>query len=409
MKIQQGYKQTKVGVIPEDWEIVKSQDALQRIRNKVDVQLNEHYQQIGIRSHGKGIFHKEAVTGEVLGNKSVFWIEPDCFVVNIVFAWEQAVGKTTDNEKGMIASHRFPMYQSKDNRVDIDYLLYFFKSKRGKHLLGLASPGGAGRNKTLGQNEFSKLNLPLPPLKEQQKIAQILSTWDSAIVKQSELIEQKKQLKRGLMQKLLSGEVRFDGFSEEWEEVKLGEILIEHKEKSNAQCEVHSVSVHKGIINQIEHLGRSFSASDISNYNLVKPYDIVYTKSPTGDFPYGIVKQNMNDYNAIVSPLYGVFTPKNKYLGYILHVYFESPIRTSNYLKSIIQKGAKNTINITNKTFLSKKLVLPINETEQQKIAEVLSLADREIALLKNELDTLKKQKGGLMQRLLMGEVRVKG
>ena len=54
------------------------------------------------RSHGKGIFYKEPVTGAALGNKSVFWIEPDCFIVNIVFAWEQAIGKTTQSEVGMI-------------------------------------------------------------------------------------------------------------------------------------------------------------------------------------------------------------------------------------------------------------------------------------------------------------------
>ena len=174
------------------------------IRVKVDVEKERMYQQIGIRSHAKGVFHKELVSGEALGNKSVFWIEEDCFIVNIVFAWEQAVAKTTENEKGMIVSHRFPMYKAKDNRVDIDYILYFFKFKRGKHLLGLASPGGAGRNKTLGQKEFAELKIPLPPLKEQQKIARILTTWDDAISKQEALIEAKEQLKKGLMQNIIN-------------------------------------------------------------------------------------------------------------------------------------------------------------------------------------------------------------
>ncbi len=406
--VPSGYKQTKVGVIPEDWDTPRIDTVLQRIRKKVDVEKETLYQQIGIRSHSKGIFHKELVTGEALGNKSVFWIEEDCFIVNIVFAWEQAVAKTTDTEKGMIASHRFPMYQPKDNKVDIDYILCFFKSKRGKHLLGLASPGGAGRNKTLGQKEFFELRIPIPVLKEQQKIAEILTTLDSTIKKQEELIEAKIEFKKGLMQKLISGEVRFPGFDDKWEEIQLKEILVEHGLKSDGNSEVHSVSVHKGIINQVEHLGRSYAAQDTSNYKLVKPYDIIYTKSPTGSFSYGIVKQNLNTYNAIVSPLYGVFRPKNKYLGYILHVCFESPVYTANYLRPIVQKGAKNTMSITNKTFLSKFLRLPVDEKEQQKIAEVLTLADKEIDLLKNKLEALKEQKRGLMQRLLNGEVRVK-
>lgn len=103
--IKQGYKQTKVGIIPEDWEIQRIDQVVKRVRQPVEVEAETQYQQIGIRSHGKGLFYKELVTGEALGNKSVFWIEPNCFIVNIVFAWEQAVGKTTNSEIGMIASH----------------------------------------------------------------------------------------------------------------------------------------------------------------------------------------------------------------------------------------------------------------------------------------------------------------
>ena len=110
-----------------------------------------------------------------MGNKSVFWIQPDCFVVNIVFAWEHAIAKTTQAEVGMIASHRFPMYKPKKGVLDLDFLLYYFKTARGKHLLGLASPGGAGRNKTLGQGEFAKLKIPVPSLAEQKRIVEVLT------------------------------------------------------------------------------------------------------------------------------------------------------------------------------------------------------------------------------------------
>ena len=166
------------------------------------------YQEIGIRSHAKGIFHKEPVTGKSLGNKSVFWIEPDCFVVNIVFAWEQAIAKTTEAERGMIASHRFPMYKPKEGVLDLDYLLYFFKSAKGKNLLELASPGGAGRNKTLGQSEFLKLKIPVPPIEEQKEIVRLLNTADKEIELQKKKIEAIKQQKKGLMQQLLTGKKR---------------------------------------------------------------------------------------------------------------------------------------------------------------------------------------------------------
>ena len=200
--------------------------------------------------------------------------------------------------------------------------------------------------------------------------------------------------------------LRFPEFLDaaEWNKTKLADILTEHKLKNNGKCEVHSVSVHKGIINQIEHLGRSFAASDTSNYNIVRPNDIVYTRSPTGDFPFGIIKQNHNGYNVIVSPLYGVFTPDNRNIGYIIEAYFESHVRTNNYLSPITQKGAKNTIQISNETFLSKGFYLPDDELEQQKIAECLSSLDELITVHTQKLDKLKEHKKGLMQQLFPAE-----
>ncbi|MGL5084554.1 MAG: hypothetical protein ACRC68_02345, partial [Clostridium sp.] len=120
----------------DEWEEVIVSDIFEKIKNSVDVEKETKYRQIGIRSHGKGIFYKELVTGEEIGNKKVFWIEPNVFIVNIVFAWERAVARTTTNEVGMIASHRFPMYKPKESTLDLDYITYFFKTEKGKNLLG---------------------------------------------------------------------------------------------------------------------------------------------------------------------------------------------------------------------------------------------------------------------------------
>ena len=285
------------------------------------------------------------------------------------------------------------------------FLIHIFKTntffKQVKNDLGATI-------NSINNSNLLNFKIPLPPLDEQEKIAEILSTWDEAINLTINLIENKKRFKKALMQNLLIAKIRFPEFKDEWRETKLGKILKEHKIKSDNKSEVFSVSVHKGIINQIEHLGRSFSAEDTSNYNLVKPFDLVYTKSPTGDFPFGIIKQNLNPFNVIVSPLYGVFEPINKFLGTLLHYFFESSIRTNNYLKPIIQKGAKNTINISNDTFLSRSILVPINLDEQQKIADVLTACDDEINLLNLKLENLKKQKQGLMQKLLSGNIRTK-
>ena len=408
-EIPEAYKKTKAGILPGDWDVYMLGDCLSRVERPVEVKPNELYTQIGIRSHGKGLFYKEPVAGAALGNKAVFWIEPDCFIVNIVFAWEQAIGKTTQSEVGMIGSHRFPMYRPVNDRVDIDYLISYFLTKRGTDILEAASPGGAGRNKTLGQDRFLKSKIVLPPIEEQQKIADILTTQDRVIELKEKRLAEKQRQKKYLMQQLLTGKKRLPGFSGEWKNIKLCEVLSERKEKNVEQnLRICSVAVQKGVVDQVEHLGRSYAANDTSNYSVAHYGDIIYTKSPTGDFLYGIVKQNLLQETVAVSPLYGVFTPMTFGLGYFLHTYFQSAICARNYLLPIVQKGAKNTINITNDTFISSKLYLPLDVEEQKAIADTFIAADREIDLLRQDIEQEKQKKKALMQLLLTGIVRVK-
>ena len=151
-------------------------------------------------------------------------------------------------------------------------MLYFFLTKKGKHLLGLASPGGAGRNKTLGQKEFQNLSFIVPEFDEQKKLADFITSINQKI----QLLQRKKILlekyKKGVIQQIFDQTIRFkDDENNEfpkWELAKLATILDEHGEKSRGKDEVFSVSVHKGLVNQIEHLGRSFAASDTSKYKL---------------------------------------------------------------------------------------------------------------------------------------------
>lgn len=162
-------------------------DVLQRVSIPVNVEENKLYYQIGIRSHSKGIFHKEAETGKQIGNKRIFWIEPNCLILNIVFAWEQAVAKTSEKEVGMVASHRFPMYKVLNN--SLDYIVDFFKTEKGKQLLQMASPGGAGRNKTLNQDFFLNSKIYLPSLNEQLKTSNLIELIEDRIETQIKIID----------------------------------------------------------------------------------------------------------------------------------------------------------------------------------------------------------------------------
>lgn len=407
-EVPNGYKKSKLGVLPGDWTSMTVGECLEKVEKPVAVEPDKLYTQIGIRSHGKGLFYKEPVTGESLGNKSVFWVEPDCFVLNIVFAWEQAIGKTTENEIGMIGSHRFPMFRPIDNRVDVDYLIAYLLTKRGTDILEAASPGGAGRNRTLGQDRFMNSKIILPPINEQKKIAEILATQDKVIALKERLLEEKKTQKKYLMQQLLTGKKRLPGFSGEWVRTKMSDVLELRNEKNTSEdLRICSVAVNDGVVDQIAHLGKSMAASNTSNYAVVHYGDIVYTKSPTGNFPYGIVKQSQLAENVAVSPLYGVYKPRTYELGFILNEYFSFANNANNYLLPIINKGAKNTINIADITFLTPSLLLPKDDNEICKLAQVFKKANEEISIIQKSIGQEKQKKIALMQLLLTGIVRV--
>ena len=183
-------------------------EIVEKLSTAVDVDASTQYREIGIRSHGKGIFHKEPVFGSVLGDKRVFKVEPGCLTVNIVFAWEQAVAVTTDDEVGFIVSHRFPMFKPDKTRAESTFLLHYFLSPKGSEALQLASPGGAGRNRTMSQSAFLKLKIPLPCIRFQQQFVSLVENLDSEISLLSEQLTALKTQKKGLMRKLLTGEVR---------------------------------------------------------------------------------------------------------------------------------------------------------------------------------------------------------
>lgn len=187
-----------------------------------------------------------------------------------------------------------------------------------------------------------------------------------------------------------------------WKKMFLGDVLSERNERNTNLYQVFSVSVSQGIVNQVDYLGRSFAAKDTSKYNVVHYGDLVYTKSPTGSFPYGIVKQSLNHEDVAVSPLYGVYEPNNFAVGAYLHEYFMSEINTHNYLHPLIQKGAKNTINITNQHFLENSILLPTNINELLLISKLLRSLNGKVKYQQNILRTYQKQKRYLLRQMFI-------
>lgn len=168
-----------------------------------------------------------------------------------------------------------------------------------------------------------------------------------------------------------------------WGDLNLSDLLQETFQKTiDKNEEIYSVSVHKGLVNQIEHLGRSFAAENTLNYNLVKPGDIVYTRSPTGEFPFGVIKQSKIYKSVLVSPLYGVYKPSTIELGNIIDFYFELKENAYNYLHSIVNIGPKNTISISSDVFLSKKITVPEDTEIIKLISLFINLLNKKINLI---------------------------
>lgn len=390
------------------WNSHKTNELFDRIKNGVEVRQDEFYQEIGIRSHGKGVFHKTPVSGKSLGTKRVFWIKKNVFILNIVFAWEQAVAKTTENETGLIASHRFPMFEPKKNLADLDYFLGFFLTKKGKHLLGLASPGGAGRNKTLGQKVFDELNVVHPSLPEQQKIASFLSAVDQKIGQLTRKKELLEQYKKGVMQKIFSHEFRFQDENgqnyPDWKKVSMNEIFqrISRKNLEN-NTNVLTISAQHGLINQKEFFNKSVAAADVTGYFLLKNGDFAYNKSYSKGYPMGAIKR-LNKYDkGVVSTLYICFAVKDNDIPEFYEELLEHG-GINKELHKIAQEGARNhgLLNMSVVEFFEDVTLPRPCVAEQEIIAEFLSKLTSRIENISRQLDKTLTFKKGLLQRMFV-------
>lgn len=159
------------------------------------------YERLGIRSHGKGTFHEYVPAGEGLDVDTMYVVEAHNLILNITFAWEQAIAITDNEDDGKLVSHRFPQYKFNDG-FDWHYFKYDILDKKLKHELGLASPGGAGRNRVLNKSDFLRIKRVVPCLDEQKKIADCLSSLDDVINQIKAELSAWKEFKKGLLQQM---------------------------------------------------------------------------------------------------------------------------------------------------------------------------------------------------------------
>ena len=286
--------------------------------------------------------------------------------------------------------------RDKSNKTVVGYKGYAFSSTAFHHQIRRIAQGT--KIYSISAKNFAECYIGIPSKEEQTKIAKLLRLIDERIATQSKLIEKLESLIKGIMVELQKQGVN----KGTWKKVFLSDVLTERNERNTNLFQVFSVSVSQGVVNQVDYLGRSFAAKDTSKYNVVHYGDLVYTKSPTGSFPYGIVKQSLSLENVAVSPLYGVYKPQSLAVGAYLHEYFMSEINTHNYLHPLIQKGAKNTINITNQRFLENCVLLPTNINELLLISKMLRSLNDKFKYQQDTLQKYQKQKKYLLRQMFI-------
>ena len=255
---------------------------------------------------------------------------------------------------------------------------------------------------TLNRNVVHDIKIHFPPLPEQRKIAEILSTWDEAIQLVEALIAALTERKKGLMQHLLTGEVRFPGFDGEWEETELGNLFTERNEKGFDDLPLVAITMEDGIIWRDELDRKDTSSADKSKYLRICPGDIGYNTMRMWQGVSGV-----SDIEGIVSSAYTICTPRDhvdvEFMGYLFQL-TETIHKFWRYSQGLV----KDTLTLRYSNFEEIKVKIPNTIVEQSKIADAIRSVYIAIEELSVYNDSLHEQKKGLMQRLLTGAVRVK-
>lgn len=384
MEIKPGYKQTEIGVIPEDWCISKlgSSFPLQRGFDLPQSKAKEGSYPV-VYSNGILNFHNQfmckaqgVVTGRSGTIGRVFFIDVDY--------WPHNTTLWVTSFKG-------------NNPKFVYYLLSYLHTE--KYGTGSGVP-------TLNRNDLHDLIVPLPPEPEQRLISSALTNIDSLITSLEKLFEKKKLIKQGVMQELLTGIKRLPGFSGEWEASHLGKVVSfcngyafkSSSYKTDGQYSVLTIAnVQDGFIDPITNHFIDTLPSDLQPHHLLNKGDILI--SMTGNV--GRIGVVMTD-NMLLNQRVGKLLPHSINPAYLFYTLHDSKFRTT--MISAAQGGAQD--NIGKDDILNYPIFLPDKE-EQEAISIAISQVDKEIVAIANQVSKYRLLKQAMMQELLTGRIRL--
>ncbi len=397
--IIKGYKKTAHRIMPNEWDnytigdIVKFEGGAQPPRSEFISYPKEGYiRLIQIRDYKTN----EYLTFIPLKKARKFCTEDDVMIGRYGPPIFQIL-------RGIKGAYNVALMKAipAEDKLHKDYLYYYLQNETLFILIDKLSRRSSGQT-GIDIEALNQFPFPLPPKNEQERIINIIKTWDKAIELKEKLIEEKKKQKNGLMQKLLTGKVRLPGFDDAWEEVKFGKVfkfLNKERVSEPQNYKLLTVKLHLKGIEATEKY-----PNDTKNgrpYYLREPNEILIGRQNYHNGGIGIVPSNMKNYIAsnAISSLTTIKGDLMFLFYYISNVDFYK--RVGHMIGGTGQKEISET------TMKNLVLRIPKSLEEQKKIGEVLKTADNEIDLLEKELESLKQQKKGLMQLLLTGIIRV--
>ena len=401
--IPSGYKPSPLGIIPEDWEVKRLGEVGEVFSGGTpNTEIQEYWNgnidwctPTDITLLNGAVYIERTalkITDLGLKSSSAVLLPPN----SIIVCTRATIGNAA------ISLHQIATNQGFKNIVpneNIDTLFLYYTIVNNK--IRLIRLGNGSTFLEVSKSDFENLTIPVPPLPEQHRIVSVLSLWDTAIAKQTALIEKLTLRKRGLMQQLLTGKKRLKGFSGEWKEVRLGKLFDERNETNCDNLPLLSITGDKGVIYQSESDKRDISNEDKSKYKHICPNDIGYN---TMRMWQG--RSALSELEGIVSPAYTIVIPKDNIDVRFMAMLIQQPrIVYSFWTHS--QGLVSDTLNCKYPDFCQVKVVIPSKE-EQTAVADFFVEIDKEIETQKQKLVAMQEQKRGLMQVLLTGKKRIK-
>lgn len=362
------------------------------------------YIRLGIRSHCKGTFHELVKIENILSADKMYIVPKNNLILNITFAWEQAIAITDDNDEGKYISNRFPTFAFKDNQLPTFYK-YIIPQKRLKYDLNVASPGGAGRNRVLNKKLFLSIPVNIPLLKEQEKISKFLTTVDKKITNLENTIISLENQKKGLLQQIFSQKLRFKDKNgnnyPNWEKKKLGDIGSFSRggnlSKSDLSKKGTSCILYGELYTYYNEFATEIKSKTLNTTNLVlsKKYDVLLPLSGETAEDISTCTCIFFDDIALGSDLL-IFRSSffdGRFMSLLLKYKYKYKIAQIAQGKSIVHISEKNIKNINIK--------IPCIE-EQQNIADFILIFTKKLENQKAQLEHWKQIKKGLLQQMFV-------